>query len=83
MALSAPNSPGAFADGLGHGVAGDEQDGEENRAHDPLGDESDVADLLGEGLDERALRFGLGLGGRVGEFVVNASGDGRPPATGP
>ena len=39
--------------------------------------DADVADLLGEALGERTLRFGLGLIGRVGEFGVDLRGDPR------
>ena len=58
---------GALAHRLRHGVADDEQDGEEHRRQDGDHDRADVADLLGEALDEPLLGGRLGLGLRVGE----------------
>ena len=52
---------GPLAHRLGHGVAGDEQDGEEDRGEDGRDDRADVAHLLGEALDERLLGLGLRL----------------------
>ena len=52
---------GPLAHGLGHGVAGHQQDGEKHRAQNGRDDEDDVADLAGPGLNERAFRLGFGF----------------------
>ncbi|KAG1454543.1 hypothetical protein G6F57_015482 [Rhizopus arrhizus] len=51
----------ALAHRLRHGVAGQQQQGEEHRAHDRGDDHADVGELLDEGLLERRLGLGLGL----------------------
>ena len=56
---------------LRHRVAGHQQDGEEHRGQNGDQDRADVAHLLHEALGKRALRFGLGFVGRVGEFGIN------------
>ena len=49
----------ALAHHLAHGVAGHQQDGEEHRAENRHQDGADVADLLGEALQERELGLRL------------------------
>ncbi len=53
----------ALAHRLHHGVAGEEQQGEEHRADDRADDQADVAELLDEGLVERLLGIGARLVG--------------------
>ena len=61
----------AFAHGLRHGVARDEQDGEKDRAEHGDHDCADVADLLREARGHRAFRLGLGFVRGVGKFPVD------------
>ena len=61
----------ALADRLRHRVGRDQQDHQDRGRGDELHDQADVADLLGEPLDERLLGVGLRLGRRVGEHRVD------------
>ena len=65
----------ALADRLGHGVAGQDQDGEEHRDQDARDEGADVADLLGEADRELLLGLGLGLVGRVREAAGRSSAE--------
>src|SRR5712664_238415 len=60
-----------FADGDGHGVAGDEEKREKDDAADGEDKEFYVAKLFGETGRERGFGLGLGLSRRVGELPVN------------
>ena len=61
---------GPFADRLRHRAGRDESEHEQHRRRDGDHDAADVADLLGETLDESLFRRGLGLGRRVREHLV-------------
>src|SRR6201991_3604459 len=56
----------ALAYRLRHGVAGEQDQGEEHRAHDRRDDKADITELLGERRIERLLRLRLGFVVRVG-----------------
>src|ERR1700676_4876371 len=65
----------AFAHGLDHGVAGEEQQSEKNRSQDGAQHEPDVAELLDEGHGEFPGRLRLGLVGGVREQRIDAIGN--------
>ena len=58
----------ALAHRLRHGVAGEENEREEHRGHDPAHDEPDVGELADEGGLKGVLALGLGL-------VIGVGGD--------
>ncbi len=66
---------GALPDRDRHGVADDQQQGEEHHRSDRENQELDVAHLLHEGSGHGLLGLGAGLVGRVGEFFVDRLAD--------
>ena len=73
--MSTPSSSRPFAHRLGHRVARDQQDREENGAQDRRNDGADVAELLGKSLNIAPSGSRLGFGRRVGKFRINRGGD--------
>src|ERR1700686_4658113 len=65
----------AFANGDGHGVAGDQKKGEEDDATDGENEELDVSELLGEICGEGRFCLGFGFKRRIGKLFVDSLGD--------